>query len=115
MLTQCLVFCQLPRWENYKYKFFSIILCTVANIKEDKNAEAAQPKPAGNQTEFASGKRVLTVSKADDVQMVQPSEGFSGIGQGGEVGGVVGGEFGAGFMGHRGYSAATAIAALCLI
>ena len=35
------------------------------------------------------------------------------IGQGGEVGGVVGGEFGAGFMGHRGYSAATAIAALC--
>jgi hypothetical protein len=86
MLTQCLVFCQLPRWENYKYKFFSIILCTVANIKEDKNAEAAQPKPAGNQTDFASGKRVLTVSKADDVQqMVQPSEGFSGIGQGGEV------------------------------
>lgn len=85
MLTQCLVFCQMPRWENYKYKFLSIILCTVANIKEDKNAEAAQPKPAGNQTEFASGKRVLTVSKADDIQMVQPSEGFSGIGQGGEV------------------------------
>ena len=35
------------------------------------------------------------------------------IGQGGEVGAVIGGEFGAGFMGHRGYSAATAIAALC--
>jgi hypothetical protein len=83
MLTQCLVFCQLPRWETYKYKFFSIILCTVANIKE--NPEGALPKPAGNQTDFASGKRVLTVSKADDVQMVQPSEGFSGIGQGGEV------------------------------
>jgi hypothetical protein len=83
MLTQCLVFCQLSRWETYKYKFFSIILCTVANIKE--NPEAALPKPAGNQTDFASGKRVLTVSRADDIQMVQPSEGFSGLGQGGEV------------------------------
>jgi hypothetical protein len=85
MLSHCLVFCQMPHWENYKYKFFSIILCTVANIKEDNNSEATQPKPAGNQTEFASGKRVLTISKADDIQMVQPSEGFSGIGQGGEA------------------------------
>lgn len=47
MLTKCLVFCQLPRWEGYKYKFFSIIMCTVANIKDEKSDEQ-QPKPTGN-------------------------------------------------------------------
>ncbi len=68
MLVQCLVFCQMPRWESYKYKFFSIILCTVANIKDDKSLE--QPKPIGVQSDFATGKRVLTISKSDDIQMV---------------------------------------------
>jgi hypothetical protein len=35
MLTQALMFCQLPKWEQYKEDFLTIILCTVANIKDD--------------------------------------------------------------------------------
>jgi hypothetical protein len=37
MLSQCIIFCQMPMWETYKFKFFSIILCTIANMKEDKD------------------------------------------------------------------------------
>ncbi len=57
----------MPRWEEYKYKFFSIILSTVSHIKEEKSSE---PKPTGNQTDYATGKRVLTINKSEaDVVM----------------------------------------------
>jgi len=40
MLTQSIIFCQMPKWEStYKQQFFSIILCTVANIKDDKSSD----------------------------------------------------------------------------
>lgn len=61
MLAQCVVFCQMPRWESYKFKFFSIILCTVANMRDDK--DAIQPKPTGQQTEYATGKKVLSITR----------------------------------------------------
>ena len=43
MLSQAIVFCQLPQWDTYKYKFLTIILCTVANMKDD----AEDLKPIG--------------------------------------------------------------------
>ena len=76
MLSQCIIFCQLPRWEQYKYKFLSIILCTISGMKDDK---ADQPKPAGQQTDFATGKRVLTINKeAEDTPMVN-ADAFRGL------------------------------------
>ena len=44
-LAKSVMFCQMPKWEEYKYSFLSIILCTVAGIKEDSNQN--QPKPTG--------------------------------------------------------------------
>jgi hypothetical protein len=44
MLTQALMFCQLPKWEeHYKEDFLTIILCTVANIKDDPALEQVKP------------------------------------------------------------------------
>lgn len=60
------MFCQLPKWEQYKEDFLTIILCTVANIKGDA-LEAV--KPMAGQTDFATGKKVLTIGKNDDVAM----------------------------------------------
>ena len=56
-LTQSLLFAQMPRWEQYKQSFLSVILCTVAGMKEG----LTQVKPQALQSEFASGKRVLSI------------------------------------------------------
>ncbi len=59
-------------------------MCTVANIKDDSGDQL--PKPTGAQTDFATGKRVLTIQKqGEDVQMVQLNDQFNELGQGGEV------------------------------
>jgi hypothetical protein len=87
MLSQCVIFCQMPRWELYKYKFLSIILCTVANnVGENKRStagvEGADKSASAWQTEFATGKRVLTINKSDDVVMAAGSTDapFSSLG-----------------------------------
>jgi hypothetical protein len=66
MLTQALMFCQLPKWEQYKEDFLTIILCTVANIKDDS---LEQIKPMAGQTDFATGKKVLIIGENDDFSM----------------------------------------------
>lgn len=53
-----------------KPKFFSLIVSTVANMSEE--AEEAKP-PTGQQTDFATGKRVITLAKQEDAEMVVPA------------------------------------------
>jgi hypothetical protein len=71
MLTKSLFFCQLPQWEtSYKQQFFSIILCTVAGMKDEKLEDMA--KAQGGQSDFNTGKRVLSINKAqfEDAVMI---------------------------------------------
>ncbi len=81
MLTQALMFCQLPKWEAYKEDFLTIILCTCANLKDEASAET---KPTAGQSDFATGKRVLTIGKNEDVMMKDsvPSDAIVGLGSG---------------------------------
>ena len=78
-LTSSLMFCQLPKWENYKEHFLTIILCTCANIKEEATTET---KPMAGQSDFATGKKILTIGKNDDVAMKEsvPSDAIAGLG-----------------------------------
>lgn len=76
MLTKCLMFCQLPQWEStYKHQFFSIILCSVAGMKDD--AIELQSKPLGGQSDLATGKKVLSITKDADTQMTLVDTGLA--------------------------------------
>jgi|LauGreDrversion4_2_1035121.scaffolds.fasta_scaffold25908_9 hypothetical protein len=44
MLTECIAFSQLPQWNEYKPKFLSIIVSTVANMSDE--AEEVKPPNA---------------------------------------------------------------------
>ena len=70
MLTKCILYCHEPKWQALKPKFFSLIVSTVANMSEE--AEEVKPQ-LGQQTDFATGKRVLTLAKQEDAEMAVPA------------------------------------------
>ncbi len=69
-MTQALVFCPLPRWEQYKPKFLSIIFFTISSLREDKNSQQL------------NNARVLTISSMssggdnENVPMLQEESGI---------------------------------------
>ncbi|CDW77116.1 e3 ubiquitin-protein ligase ubr4 [Stylonychia lemnae] len=72
-LTQALVFTQMPKWETMKSQFLSIILCTIAGMRDDRGTGQVL-KPTGQQSDFATGKKVLTISKLQDQEMQETVE-----------------------------------------
>jgi len=56
----------MAKWSTYKYHFFSIILCTVANIKDDKSNSPLKPVAGNQQSDLATGKKVLSIAKTED-------------------------------------------------
>lgn len=63
MLTLALVFSQGSIWErHHKKKFMSLILTIVSSMKDDKGVTQII-KQTGQQTDYASGKKILTISR----------------------------------------------------
>ena len=68
----------MNKWNTYKYHFFSIILCTVPNIKDDRSNSSFKPLIGNQKSDLATRNKVLSIKKAKDTKMIVTNDEFSG-------------------------------------